>query len=250
MPPLSIQSSLGLTLVFVAPGRFMMGTPRAERASDGDEDLHEVILTLPFYLSTTQVTQGQFHAVMGSEPWGGKDNVVKDDQHAASWISWHEATEFSRRLSERDGRGYRLPTEAEWEFACKAGSDPTSWFHFSTGRGDRRELADHAWFADNTADVGEPYPHAVGRKKPNPLGLYDMHGNVHEWCHDWYSKRYVRNSPTTDPKGPEQGEFRVLRGGSWYFLPQHLRSSGRTYDRPETRSAYYGFRIACDLPQA
>ena len=151
---------------------------------------------------------------MGTEPWWGKEGP----NYPATYVSWNDAVAYCKKLSEKEGKTYRLPTEAEWEYACRAGTK-TAW---SFGN-DEKVLGDYAWYEENADDIGEEYAHQVGLKKPNAFGLYDTHGNVFEWCHDYYEEDYYQQSPTNDPQGPESGSFRVLRGGSWNFL-RALRS--------------------------
>lgn len=233
------QDTFGQELVLIPPGSFLMGSPEGDKDRENDEGpQHPVEITEPFYIGRTEVTQGQWKAVMGTEPWKGQAFVKEGDQHAASYISQHDATEFCRRLSQQEGQTCRLPTEAEWEYVCRAGT--TTRFSF----GDDESLAgEYAWFDGNAYDSGEKYAHSVRQKKPNGFGLYDMHGNVWEWCEDWYENGYGASSPLTDPRGPNLGSFRVLRGGSWLSGPIDLRSSGRYYFNPEIRGSFIGCRV-------
>jgi formylglycine-generating enzyme required for sulfatase activity len=150
--------------------------------------------------------------------------------------------EFCRRLSELPdekaaGRRYRVPTEAEWEYACRAGSKTA----FSFGN-EAADLGSHAWYSANSNEM----THAVGGKKPNAFGLYDMHGNVWEWCSDWYDENYYASSPAIDPKGPDSGSFRVLRGGSWDDEPRRVRCAYRDYNSPDYRDAGNGVRVVLE----
>ncbi len=153
-------------------------------------------------------------------------------------MSWGDAVMFCTKLSQREGKTYRLPTEAEWEYACRAGT--TTRFSFGDSVS---SLGDHAWFNENALLVGQQYAHPVGQKKPNPWDLYDMHGNVYEWCSDWYKREYYSNSPNVDPKGPSSRTERSLRGGSWLFAEHYLRCSYRSGFDPGFRGARIGFRI-------
>ncbi|MFO0067014.1 MAG: formylglycine-generating enzyme family protein [Pirellulaceae bacterium] len=208
--PKTVTNSIGITLVAVSPGTFEMVSPVDEEGADNDELQHRVTIGKGFHLGAHEVTQAQFQKVMGENPsYFQKRAIRKADtgDHPVENVSWHQADQFCKRLSELPeeksaGRTYRLPTEAEWEFACRAGTTSP----YSCGA-DKAQLLDYAWFADN----GKNLTHPVGSKKPNPLGLFDMHGNVWEWCQDWYA-----NYPDPTPEGyagPERGERKVFRGG-------------------------------------
>jgi formylglycine-generating enzyme required for sulfatase activity len=197
-----------------------------------------VRISKPFYLGETEVTQEQFRAVMNTEPWKGESWAQENGRNAASYINHDDAVEFCRRLSQREGKTYRLPREAEWEYACRGGT--TTRFHFGD---DESRLGEYAWFDGNAYYKDEKYAHAVRQKKPNPFGLYDMHGNVYEWCADWYDSAYYASSPGTDPTGPSSGSSRVLRGGSWNFGPVNVRCAFRLYGTPGARPNDTGFRV-------
>jgi formylglycine-generating enzyme required for sulfatase activity len=198
-----------------------------------------VRVTKPFYLGVHEVTQGQYEAVMGSRPWSGQQYVKEGADYPASCVSWEDAVAFCEKLSAKEGCTYRLPTEAEWEYACRAGS--TTGFCFGD---DPSALGNHAWYYENADAAGELYAHGVGRKKPNGWGLHDMHGNVWEWCADWYDARYYGVSPPEDPNGPSSGAGRVLRGGSCYRLAWFTRSARRFWALPGDRDLDLGFRAA------
>ena len=211
-----------MTFKKIPAGTFTMGSPEGEEGRSDHETQHPVTISKPFYMQTTEVTQGQWKSVMDTEPWTGwffnKSYVKKGADYPATYVSWDDAVAYCEKLSEKESVTYRLPTEAEWEYACRA-ETKTTW---SFGD-DEASLGDYAWHDKNAWDIGEKYAHQVGLKKPNAFGLYDMHGNVYEWCHD---HKY-------DPTGPTSGSFRVFRGGSWY------------YDARRTRSAYRG-RLGAD----
>lgn len=250
-----ITNSIGMKLKLIPAGDFLMGSARSRqelvRLFGLDEDdakyftveqpQHCVRITKPFYLGVTEVTQGQWEAVMGTgtRPWSGKTYMKEGSDYAASFVSWDEAVEFCKKLSSKEGVTYRLPTEAEWEYACRGGT--TTVYHFGD---DASGLGEYAWFDDNADAVGEEYAHRVGQKKANPLGLYDMHGNVCEWCDDRFDSDYYENSPTDDPTGPTTGSLRVSRGGGWLAGAWRCRSASRDRSSPGYRSLCGGFRVA------
>ena len=184
------------------------------------------------------MTQAQWETVMGNDPSdcdcaGARCPVVR--------VSWDEAREFVRRLNEVERHNrYRLPTEAEWEYACRAGS--TGQYYFGD---DADRVEDYEWHCSNTEDGPQP----GGEKKPNPWGLHDMGGNVQEWLQDWYAEQYEEGS-VCDPSGPDSGEARCVRGGSWLHGTWACRSAARDYFDPDTRAPYLGFRVALSVAEA
>ena len=251
-----VENSIGMKFVLIPKGTFLMGSPPDEVGSSDDERQHEVTLTRDFYLGVYEVTQAQYKKVMGKNPsyfTGDKvaerhpqtGRFVKDvdsANHPVDNVSHDAAVEFCRRLSELPdekaaGRRYRVPTEAEWEYACRAGSKTA----FSFGN-EAADLGSHAWYSANSNEM----THAVGGKKPNAFGLYDMHGNVWEWCSDWYDEKYYASSPATDPTGPDSGSFRVLRGGSWDVAPDYVRCAGRNNGTPVNRFTNVGIRVVLE----
>ena len=229
----TVTNSIGIELIEIPAGTFTMG--------EGGDAVAGT-LTQPFWLGKTEVTQGQWQQVMGTEPWVGEDNVLTDKDCPVTYVSWDDATAFCQELTEIERKAgklkadeeYRLATEAEWEYACRAGT--TTAYSFGD---DEKQLGNFGWFAGNTA--GEQYAHAVGMKKPNPWGLHDMHGNVWEWCSDWYGSGL---SGGTDPAGPGGGSDRVVRGGSWWNAPDDCRSAIRNGRVPSDRNFSLGFRVA------
>ncbi|GHU48587.1 hypothetical protein AGMMS50289_25360 [Betaproteobacteria bacterium] len=183
-------------------------------------------------LGKYEVTQGEWEAVMGSNPskFNGRSNPVEQ-------VSWDDVQTFIQRLNAKEGtRKYRLPTEAEWEYAARAGTKSTYSFGDDAG-----QLGAYAWYHDNSGNQTHP----VGQKKPNPWGLYDMHGNVLEWVNDWYDESYYSRSASNDPAGPSSGRLRVLRGGSWLGSAGFLRSAYRiNHFTPDNRYGIIGFRLA------
>jgi len=237
--PKEVVNSIGIKLLLLPAGTFTMGSPASEKDREDDETQHQVTLSKPFYMGRTEVTQGQWKKVMGTEPWKGEDYVGEGDDCPAVYISWDDAVAFCKKLSDMEGRTYRLPTEAEWEYACR-GETKTA---FSFGD-DEADLEKYAWFDGNAWDINEKYAHRAAQKQPNPFGLHDMHGNVWEWCSDWYDD--YPSTPLRDPQGPDSGSFRVLRGGSWYRGPSRVRCARRDVNSPEYGSGNGGFRLVME----
>jgi sulfatase modifying factor 1 len=238
----SITKPLDRKFNKIPAGTFLMGSPESEPGRDSDEDQHKVTITKAFYMQTTEVTQGQWTAVMGTEPWKGQPTGKEGPNNAATYVSWVDAIAYCEKLSEKEGKTYRLPAEAEWEYACRAGTK-TAW---SFGD-DEKVLGDYAWHAKNAYDIDKKYAPQVGLKKPNAFGLYDMHGNVYEWCHDYYEEDYYKQSPAKDPPGPPSGSYRVLRGGSWLGFWGLTRSACRGRYFAVYRSYNNGFRLVREL---
>jgi len=221
-----------------------MGSPVDAKDRQKDEAQVSVRLTKPFGIGKYEVTQGQWKSVMGTEPWVEEFYVKADKDCPVYCVSWDDATEFCEKLTELERKAgkmkadeeYRLPTEAEWEYACRAGTKTA----FSFGD-DESKLGEYAWFNGNAKNADEQYAHKVGMKKPNPWGLHDMHGNVAEWCSDWY---YEKLSGGKDPVGPIGGSFRVFRAGSWPAPTVSCRSAYRSFNVPSDRNFGLGFRVA------
>jgi sulfatase modifying factor 1 len=238
----SITNTIGMTFKQIPAGTFTMGSPESEADREDDEAQHPVTISKPFYMQTTEVTQGQWKEVMGTEPWKGEQCVKEGPNNAATYVSWNDAVAYCKKLSEKESKTYRLPTEAEWEYACRAGTE-LIW-NFGD---DEKILGDYAWYDKNAWDIGEEYAHQVGLKKPNAFGLYDMHGNVYEWCHDYHEVDYYQQSPTNDPTGPTSGSFRVLRGGSLSHGARFTRSAYRVRHDAGFRDIILGFRLVREL---
>ena len=204
------------------PGTFTMGSPTTEEGRYSDETQHQVALTKGFWMMETEVTQKQWKAVMGNLP----DCGFKGDDLPVERVSWNDCQEFCRKCTQL-GLPVQLPTEAQWEYACRAGT--TGAYADSLG--------EMAWYGSNSS--GKTHP--VGTKKPNAWGLYDMHGNVWEWCQDW--KADYPSGSVTDPAGPSTGSYRVRRGGSWNDLARDCRSACRYYYEPVDRFYGLGFRV-------
>ena len=218
-----------LKMVLIPAGKFKMGSPISEEGRSDAETLHEVTLTNPFYMGKFEVTQEQWEGLMGNNP---SSSATKGAKLPVTDVSWNDCQDFIKKLNAKTSGGFRLPTEAEWEYACRAGTSTAYSF------GDKITPKDA-----NHGDLIMREIVAVGRYKPNAFGLYDMHGNVFEYCEDWYGD-YPGGS-VTDPKGPATGELRVLRGGFFLIGSQSLaRSSYRNLSRPADRSDTDGFRLA------
>ncbi|MDX1962708.1 MAG: SUMF1/EgtB/PvdO family nonheme iron enzyme [Pirellulales bacterium] len=241
----NITNSIGMQLRAIPAGKFVMSSPPTELGHDGFRQLNEkqvnVEITKAFYLGAHEVTQGEWIKVMGTKPWKGKKFVEEGANYPATYISWTDANAFCKKLGVKEGKTYRLPTEAEWEYACRAGSKTA--FYFGA---DVRKLKDYAWYMENTWDQGWQAPQVVGQKKPNAWGLYDMHGNVWEWCGDWYDDKLAGGK---DPVGAARGEFRVNRGGGWDSFPLTCRSSMRVRDKPDYVDNILGFRVVLIPPR-
>ena len=240
--PKEITNSLGMRFVRIPKGTFLMGSPSDDERAEEDELQHQVTLSQDFYMSTLEVTQEQYVRVMGKLPEGMSNlpDKFKGAKLPVVSVAWSEARNFARRLSDnaeesKYKRKYRLPTEAQWEYACRAGAETA----FSFGDSDLH-IGEFAWYVGNSADK----IHEGGQKKPNAFGLYDMHGNVWEWCSDWYGD--YPSTPLTDPQGPNSGAFRVLRGGSCFGVPLLVRCAYRGNDTPEFRSDDLGFRLVLE----
>ena len=233
----TLPGSASMDFVWIEPGEFLMGSPASEEGRWDNETQHQVTLTKGFYLGTYEVTQGQWEAVMGTTPWEGRDYVQSNPNHPAVYVSWEDAQAFINKLNSAVGRPiYRLPTEAEWEYAARAGTT-TRW---SFGD-DERQLGNYAWYYESAWDAGKKYGQPVGTKLPNPWGLYDMHGNVWEWCQDWDGD--YPTSAQIDPLGPSTGSYRVTRGGAFDFYVRGTRSANRDDSVPGRRDSYIGFRL-------
>lgn len=238
-----VTNSIGVKLVLIPAGEFQMGSPESDKdAEENEKPRHRVKISKPFYLGKYEVTQGEWKAVMKTEPWKGKKHVKEGDDYPATYIGWKETVEFCQKLSQKEGKTYRLPTEAEWEYACRGGK-PTQ-YHFGHDESDLGKFAWYGGILGNGNAKDEQYAHRVGQKKSNPFGLYDMNGNVWEWCSDWYNAKYYANSPTDNPQGLGEGSLRVFRGGSWDNRPGNCRSAFRDGDVPSYRSLSLGFRLA------
>jgi formylglycine-generating enzyme required for sulfatase activity len=296
----TITNGLGMKLVLIPAGEFMMGNEEGVAETlkyfpyclphvlDGEVPRHKVRITKPFYMGQYTVTLGQFlkfyhtaHYKLDIEydkkpSWGFSDGKLIQSvkfrpwapgwkigmNHPAVYVSWNDAVAFCDWLSKREGKTYRLPTEAEWEYACRAGTN--SRYYFGNDPGDlvkyaRANLSSGASTIvfdehDNKKDIpssvpgqrqqrGYTFTAPVGQFRPNAFGLYDMHGNVWQWCSDWFGRRYYENSPVDDPKGPDYARCRVMRGGGFNYVAGNLRCATRTGLDPSIRRCEVGFRV-------
>ena len=265
-----ITNSVGMKLTLIPAGKFLMGSPDREEERESAELQHEVTITKPFYMGVYEVTQEQYEKLMRKPREGGKYNEWNwgarfgagsggGPDHPMENVKFAQAIEHCKRLSElpeekEAGRRYRLPTEAEWEYACRAGTQTT--FHFGDALSAKRANF-NGTFPYGAAEKG-PYLRKtakVGSYPPNAWGLYDMHGNVAEWCSDWYDKDYYRHSAKENPQGPPQGVlptdykdfYRVVRGGSWLDEARACRTAYRFRAMPSDGYQLVGFRVVCDV---
>ncbi len=254
----TLTNSIGMKLKLIPAGEFQMGSPANEEGRDDDEHHHRVRITKPFYLGVYEVTQRDYAKVMGNNPsyfsssGGGGERVSGMDtsRFPVEEVSWEDAVEFCRKLSALAGersasRVYRLPSEAEWEYACRAGT--TTAFHFGTQLNGREANCNgDRPYGTSAKGTNLQRPTNVGSYTSNSFGLYDMHGNVYEWCSDWYGN-YPSGS-VTDPTGPTGASDRVFRGGSWFYFARICRSAFRNRSTPTYRNDYLGFRVALVPP--
>ena len=234
-----LPGDVPIEFCYIPAGDFLMGSPRANELMQQDETpQHPVRISKPFWMAKHSVSQAQWNAIMPNNPseFFGGDYPVEH-------VSWYDCREFLKRLCRIVGRGFRLPTEAEWEYACRAGT--TARFYWGEDANETK-IGDYAWYSDNSginSAPGDPkQPNPVGKKLPNPWGLHDMLGNVWEWCQDRYGE--YTSIAVTDPRGPYAGKEQVIRGGGWNNIPLLLRCAKRSKCGPEERQSTIGFRPA------
>jgi formylglycine-generating enzyme required for sulfatase activity len=224
-----VENSIGMRLAYIPGGSFTMGSEPDERGRQEEEVQHVVKITRSFWMSITEVTQTQWTAVMGFN----RSNHQGSDLPVEK-VSWGSVTEFCKKLSLKEGKLYQLPTEAEWEYACRAGS--TGAF------GGTGQLNDMGWYEDNSGGATHP----VAGKKPNAWGLFDMHGNVAEWCGDYYVLEYA-DGEAVDPTGPKEGRARVVRGGSYSYFAASCRCAARSSLPESYQVPHVGFRVVMEV---
>jgi len=224
-------NSIGMEFVSIPAGSFKMGGDKiSEQAEDHENPRHMVKISRAFFMGKYAVTQIQWSTIMKANP-----SEFMTDLRPVERVSWNDVEAFIQKLNTKEETNtYRLPTEAEWEYAARAGSE--SAYTFGS---DGNMLSQYAWYGKNS----EGQTHPVGRLKPNTWGLYDMHGNVHEWCQDWFDRTYYAQSPSVDPLGPATGLARALRGGDWGSQDWYCRCASRSLSSPDRRSNRLGFRL-------
>ena len=234
--------NINMKMVWVEGGDFLMGCTSEQGSScDADEQNVRRVTLDGYYIAMVEVTQSQWEKVMGTTIYqqkskaGGSNVYGTGPEYPMYYVSWEEAMDFCRQLSQKTGRKYTLPTEAQWEYAARGGKNPDG-----TKYAGRSSVDAAAWYYDNSGSSTHP----VATKQPNALGLYDMSGNVWEWCSDWYSAGYA-GYDTNNPQGPESGSYRVARGGSWSYNAGYCRVSNRDYGTPSRRNYVLGFRVVC-----
>lgn len=241
------RNSIGMRLMLIPAGEFVMGSPLAEVGRVADEQPHRVVITRPFYMGACDVTIGQFQQFVestsyvadGGNDWKSAPSTLSDDFPVGN-VSWNDAVAFCDWLSKKESSRYRLPTEAEWEYACRAGTKTTRFCG-----DDLRVVPQYAWCHEDSQNVVHP----VGRLKPNPWGLYDMLGNVWQWTTDFYSADYYLTSPVEDPPGPSTGTNRVMRGGTFAIAAKELRAAWRHgFHDASWHRRHVGFRVVLTEP--
>ncbi len=236
---LDLGDGVTMKLALIPAGKFVMGSPKSEIGRGVDEGpRREVTISKPFYMGVYEVTQAQWKTMMEFVPWKDKTYVWPGDDHAANCVSWFRAREFCQAMSKKTGRKVMMPSEAQWEYACRAGAATA----YSFGD-DASKLGDYAWYHKNAWNAGRRYAHRVGQKKPNAFGLHDMHGNVHEWCRDTYDEKFYANAGSVDPENTVKASTHILRGGSWCSGPEHCRSACRDWCDKGLRFNYYSFGL-------
>lgn len=257
----AVVNSIGMKLTRIPAGRFVMGSPKGEaEREDGTEAPHTVEITTDFYMGVYEVTQKQYQAVMGENPshfsdtGSGKAKVtgLGTDDFPVEQVRYKDALMFCEKLTAREKttsrRVYRLPTEAEWEYASRGGAESSKPFHIDGKASSSLASTQANFIGDYPYGDAAKKPYLkrtceVGSYRPNGYGLYDMHGNVYEWCSDWFSADYYEKSPKSDPKGPADGSNRVIRGGSWGAHGRFCRSANRESLPPGYRHKGTGFRV-------
>jgi sulfatase modifying factor 1 len=236
-PPKTFTNSIGMKFVWISPGSFVMGSPKEEQKREDEETQHKVTLIKGFYMGIYTVTQEHWKEIMGNNP-----SPFKGDKNLPVLrVTWDDCQDFIKKLREKDKKPFRLPTEAEWEYACRAGT--TTPFHFGeTISTDQANYNGGAIYGNGKKGVYRDMPLPVGSFPANAWGLHDMHGNVWQWCQDWLGDYPQKD--VVDPQGPDTGRFRVLRGGAWDYDPRSCRSAYRFGSVPGNREdVHFGFRL-------
>jgi formylglycine-generating enzyme len=239
------DNSLQMAMVWIDAGRFKMGSPLGEKGRYPNEEQIEAMIDHGFWIGKYEVTQSQWHALMGTSPWRWQPETTNGAEYPATYVTWDDAVSFCSALTKREqdagqlppGWEYNVPTEAQWEYACRAGT--TTRYSFGN---DESQLELYAWYDGNSRRAGEHYAHRVGQKDPNRWGLFDMHGNVMEWCRD--EQPWVPKTDFQRRQAAEYGQPRIMVGGSWFHDAEGCRSAFRTGNWRTRRSSYLGFRVA------
>jgi formylglycine-generating enzyme required for sulfatase activity len=240
-----ITNSIGMKLVYIPAGDFMMG---CNDGNSNEKPVHKVTISKDFYMGVTEVTQAQYKALMGTNP-----SYFKGDNNPVERVNRDDAMEFCRKLSQSDGKIYTLPTEAQWEYACRAGT--TTKYSFGNSESelykfgnycDKSNTTGYSW-QDKRHDDGYDKTAAVGSYRPNNFGLYDMHGNVWEWCRDWFDESYYSKAGKVDPENTQNTGFHLLRGGNWRNWASICRSATRFRLTPGYRSNSVGLRVVIEV---
>jgi len=229
--PDTTMNSIGMELVLIPSGSFRMGgDKRLEQAEDHETPRHMVKISEAFFMGKYEVTQRQWSEIMNNNP-----SEFLDSTRPVERVSWNDVQVFIRKLNTKEETNkYRFPTEAEWEYSARAGSESAYTFGPDTNL-----LSQYAWYGKNSGGR----THAVGQLNPNAWGLYDMHGNVHEWCQDWFDRKYYSQSPSNTPSGPSTGLAKALRGGDWGSQDWYCRCASRSLSSPDRRSNRVGLRL-------
>jgi formylglycine-generating enzyme required for sulfatase activity len=258
-----LTNSIGMKLVRIPAGKFLMGSPMSEQGHNSSEaPQHEVEITKPYYLAVYEVTQSEYQKVMGNNPsaysaTGSRADAVRGmdtRRFPVENVTWLESVSFCEKLSALPAekaarRTYRLPTEAEWEHACRAGAKESQPFHFGKALSSlQANFNGGSPYGGAAAGPNLGRPTTVGSYQPNAWGLHDMHANIKEWCADWLQEDYYKNSPRIDPRGPATGTNRAIRGGSWLNGGSLCRSADRSRYPPTGKLGHVGFRVACAAP--
>ncbi len=240
-----LPGNVPLEMVWIPPGTFMMGQYANEQDAYPNKETpqHRVTLSHGLWMGKYEVTKEQWQAVMGTAPWSGREYVTGEPKTPAVCVTWDDAQSFAAKVSSLSGRTFRLPTEAEWEWACRAGTATRFYWGDDPAYDD---IDRQAWWRGTAMITEDQHARPVGLKPPNPWGLYDMSGNASEWCHDWHS--YYAGEPAIDPAGPALAEHRVIRGGSWLTIGGHCRSARRNHDIPSASLVDTGFRVVSGPP--
>ena len=239
IPP-KFTNSFGMQFVWISPGTFLMGSPKEEKEREPDETQHQVTLTRGFYMGVHLVTQDQWQGVMGDNPSKFLGKFLGEKNLPVDNVSWDDCQVFVKKLREKDKKPYRLPTEAEWEYSCRAGTR-TPFYFGETLSTDQVNYDGSFVYGNGIKGVYRKRTTPVGILPANAWGLFDMHGNLAEWCQDWFED--FQPNHAVDPQGPENGSDRIARGGSWYFTPATCRSARRLRYPPGGKDEYSGVRV-------